>query len=85
MVDVFSLFWVVFVLFFVVIVVGNVARAMRSRSRPIQRPTSESTAFSPPPPPDSVLVKCQYCGTAQPFRELCSNCGAPLPKPGFSQ
>lgn len=85
MVDVFPLVSVLFVIVFLLIVVGIVAGAMRSRPRPIQRPTSESTAFSPPPPPDSVLVKCQYCGTAQPFRELCSNCGAPLPKPGFSQ
>jgi hypothetical protein len=85
MVDVSSLFWVFFVVLFLMIVVGTVARAMRNRSRPIQRPTSESTAFPPPPPPDSVLVKCQYCGTAQPFRELCSNCGAPLPKPEFAQ
>jgi hypothetical protein len=85
MVVVFDLWSVVFVVIFLVVVVRIIARAMRNRSRPIQRPTSESTAFPPPPPPDSVLVKCQYCGTAQPFREQCSNCGAPLPKPDFSQ
>ncbi|MGD0478054.1 MAG: hypothetical protein ABSB29_07805 [Nitrososphaerales archaeon] len=85
MVVILFLWFAVFLVVFLVIVVGIIARAMRSRSRPIQRPTSESTAFPPPPPPDSVLVKCQYCGTAQPFRELCSNCGAPLPKPEFSQ
>ena len=85
MVDVFDLVWVVFAVFFLVMVVRTVAGVMRSRPRPIQRPTSESTAFPPPPPPDSVLVKCPYCGTAQPFKELCSNCGAPLPKPGFAQ
>lgn len=83
--DAFYLVWAVFVVIFVVAVVRIVAGVMKSRPRSIQRPISESTAFSPPPPPDSVLVKCQYCGTAQPFRELCSNCGAPLPKPGFAQ
>ena len=83
--DAFYLVWAVFVVFFFLVIVVRIARAMRSRPRSIQRPISESTAFPPPPPPDSVLVKCQYCGTAQPFRELCSNCGAPLPKPGFAQ
>jgi hypothetical protein len=85
MVVTFFLWFAVFMIVFFVIIVRIVAGVMRSRSRPIQRPTSESTAFPPPPPPDSVLVKCQYCGTAQPFKEKCSNCGAPLPKPDFSQ
>lgn len=85
MVDVSFLGFAFFVFVFLVIVVSILAGAMRARPQTIQRPTSESTAFPPPPPLDSVLVKCQSCGTAQPFGERCSNCGAPLPKPGFAQ
>jgi hypothetical protein len=47
----------------------------------VQRPASGETAFSPPPLPDTVVVKCQFCGTSQPFRENCVQCGAPLPRP----
>ena len=45
------------------------------------RPVSEATAYPAPPPPDTIMVKCEFCGTVQPFKEKCVECGAPLPKP----
>jgi hypothetical protein len=74
----------IFVLFFIVfiLVVIGIARSASSR-RTIQRPLSETTRFAPPPPPDTVMVKCNYCGTQQTWRETCVQCGAPLQKPAM--
>ena len=47
----------------------------------VTRPTSTATAYPAPPPPDTIMVKCEFCGTVQPFKEKCVNCGAPLPRP----
>ena len=33
------------------------------------------------PPPDTVMVKCEFCGTQQMWKETCMKCGAPPPKP----
>ncbi len=73
----------VFALFFfivIIIIIIGVARAASWRGT-VQRPLSETTAFAPPPPPDTVTVRCDYCGTRQTWRESCVKCGAPLPKP----
>lgn len=66
----------------VMVIVGMAAAAGRRST--VQRPSTQQTAYPPPRPPDSVLVKCPYCGTSQPFAHSCVNCGAPLPKPEFN-
>ena len=72
----------IFFLFFVVIVIIIIANAATQSRSNIQRPYTQQTAF-PPPPPDTILVRCPYCMTNQLFKEKCENCGAPLPKPGI--
>jgi hypothetical protein len=49
--------------------------------RVVVQPVPEAPAFSGPPPPDTVLVECNFCGTIQPFKQTCVRCGAPLPRP----
>ena len=56
-------------------------RGTSNRRAVVLRPISEATAFSAPPLPDTVVVRCEFCGTTQPFREKCVQCGAPLPRP----
>src|SRR5436853_7022461 len=71
----------IFFLFFIVIIIILVARAATQSGPGVQRPYTQQTAFSPPPPPDTILVKCEYCGMTQPSKEKCSGSGAPLPTP----
>ncbi|MBI3858827.1 MAG: hypothetical protein HY296_01090 [Thaumarchaeota archaeon] len=71
-----------FAVFVLIIIVVGVARNL-SRFPGVQRPVTEATAFQPPPPPDTVLVKCPYCGTVQKFQKACSSCGGPLPRPSL--
>jgi hypothetical protein len=70
-----------FILFVIVLIVGAAVAASGRSVGGVQRPTSESTAYMPPPMPDTVMVKCQYCGTSQTYRANCLTCGAPLPAP----
>ncbi len=63
---------------FVLLIAG---RGTWNRRAVVLRPISEATAFSAPPLPDTVVVRCEFCGTTQPFREKCVQCGAPLPRP----
>jgi hypothetical protein len=70
-----------FVLLFFVIVVSGIILSARYSKRTVQRPASQTTAFPPPPMPDTVTVTCRYCGTSQTFKETCEKCGAPLPAP----
>jgi len=44
-------------------------------------PVPAATAPSPPPLPDTVLVRCDFCGTVQPYSDKCVQCGAPLTRP----
>ncbi len=74
----------IFFLFFIVIIIIVVARAATQSGPGVQRPYTQQTAFSPPPPPDTILVKCEYCGMSQLFKEKCVGCGAPLPKPSLN-
>lgn len=74
----FGLVSLFFVIIFIIIVVA-IVRSLSRRGR-VQRPLSEITSF-PPPPPDTVMVKCEYCGTEQTWKETCVQCGAPMPKP----
>lgn len=69
-----------FFVFVVIVIAVSVARGLSKRGR-VQRPLSEATSFPPPPPPDTVMVKCEYCGTEQTWKEMCVQCGAPMPKP----
>src|SRR5207244_13585214 len=71
----------IFFLFFIVIIIILVARAATQSGPGVQRPYTQQTAFSPPPPPDTILVKCEYCGMNQPFKEQRVGCGPHLPKP----
>src|SRR5205807_8756774 len=73
-----------FFLFFIVIIIILVARAATQSGPGVHRPYTEQTAFSPPPPPDTILVKCESCGMNQPFTAKCVGCGAPLPKPSLN-
>jgi len=72
----------VFGIVIVIIIVGMAVAVKRGSN--VQRPSTQQTAYPPPRPPDTVLVKCPYCGTSQPFARGCVNCGAPLPKPEFT-
>lgn len=78
-------FILIFGVVIVVIIVGIVMAVASRRGSNVQRPSTQQTAYPPPRPPDSVLVKCPYCGASQPFAHACVNCGAPLPKPEFNQ
>ena len=66
---------------FVLLIAGRGSWGAWNGRGGVVRPTSQATAFSAPPLPDTVLVKCDFCSTVQPFREKCVHCGAPLPRP----
>ena len=85
-VGVFAVF-VAFTVSILLIVVGSALFFYAGRKAnvfnrmPYVGPIPAATAPSAPPLPDTVLVKCSFCGTVQPYREKCAQCGAPLPRP----
>jgi hypothetical protein len=74
--DLDSIFFVVIIVILLVIF----ARSLSSGNREVQPPMSGAASSPPPPPPE--MVKCEYCGTRQVWKETCTKCGAALPKLG---
>jgi len=77
-----------YIVLFAVVALGAMLRFTSfplPRLRRGQRTSSEPASFPPPRPPDTVMVKCGFCGTEQTWHYECIRCGAPLPKPGVNR